>query len=78
MYHYPFHLTWKFPLCKGCSLAHFEYEESFGQSWVKFTEWSIWLENFHCIYKMFVSNLGLVLVPFEYKESFEQIWNRGT
>ena len=43
------HLTRKFPfwVFQRCSPAHFEYKESFGKSWVKITEWSVWLKNFH-------------------------------
>ena len=76
MQHYQ--LTWKFPfwVFKRYSFANFEYKESFGQSWVKIAEWSIWVENFHIGYLKGVRfKFGLCSCL---KESFGQIWIKIT
>ena len=70
----------KFPfrVFKRCSfqvwafVAHFVYKESFGQRWVKITEWSIRLENFH-FGARFTNYAVFYFVYFEYKKDFWHI-----
>ena len=68
----PLSMTWKFPfwVFKKCSLAHFEYKESFGQIWVKITESSLsWKFLFRIFKRCSFSSVAFVLAYFEYKES---------
>ena len=49
--------------------AHFVCKGSFGKIWVKITEWSIVLENFHLV---FILNISFV--HFEHEKNFWQIF----